>query len=342
MKEVNLVIQTAFLGDLILSVPTLRRIKKIQPHRQLGIVCKKGLGDFLKTEGLVDLVFEVEKSNRQSYKEVLNTLNSFSLNNVYCIHKSLRSLLFTAQLKAKRKIGYDSLIGFWFFDDVVDFESEQHEVLRQFKILETTDEETRLKFFDDELLVLNKVGQIIPEYFSFKTGKQLKQSTGRVALFPGSVWETKKWTEQGFAELATKLSAAGFKVDFLGGPQEKELCDRIAEMAGVGEVLAGQFDIATSLQKVRDYDLVVSNDSAPTHMATYQNTSVLTIFGPTTSQMGFRPWSNNSDVVERTEMSCRPCGPHGHKVCPLKHHNCMKQISADVVFEKALALLNKN
>lgn len=342
MKEVNLVIQTAFLGDLILSVPTLRRIKKTQPHRQLAVVCKKGLGDFLKNEGLVDLVFEVEKSNRKSYKDALDTLNTFSLNNVYCIHKSFRSLLFTAQLKAKRKIGYDSFFGFWFFDDVVDFEPEKHEVLRQFKILETTDEETRLKFFDDQLDDLNKVGLNIPDYFSFKAAKQLKQNTGRVALFPGSVWETKKWTEQGFADLANKLYAAGFKVDFLGGPQEKELCTRIAEMAGVGEVLAGQLDIAASLQKVRDYDLVVSNDSAPTHMAVYQNTAVLTIFGPTTSMMGFRPWSNNSEVVELVEMSCRPCGPHGHKQCPLKHHNCMKQISADVVFEKALALLNKN
>jgi heptosyltransferase II len=342
MKEVNLVIQTAFLGDLILSVPTLRRIKKNQPHRQLAVVCKKGLGDFLKNEGLVDLVFEVEKSNRQSYKEALNSLNSYTLNNVYCIHKSIRSLLFTAQLKAKRKIGYNSFVAFWFFDDVVDFEPEQHEVLRQFKILESTDEETRIKFFDEQLVDLNKAGQSIPEYFSFKSAKQLRQKTGRIALFPGSVWETKKWTEQGFAELAQKLNSAGYKIEFLGGPQEKELCERIAQLAGTGEVLAGQYDIATSLQKVRDYDLVVSNDSAPTHMAVYQNTPVVTIFGPTTSKMGFRPWSNNSEVVELNDVTCRPCGPHGHKECPLKHHNCMKQISADMVFEKALALLNKN
>jgi heptosyltransferase II len=342
MNEVNLVIQTAFLGDLILSVPTLRRIKKNQPDLQLAVVCKKGLGNFLINEGLVDFVFEVEKSNRKSYKEAIENLNTLSLNNVYCLHKSFRSLLFVAQLKAKRKIGYDSFFGFWILDDVVDFEFEKHEVLRQFKILETTDEETRLKFFDDQLTELNDVSQSIPEYFSFKIDKLPKQKTGRVALFPGSVWETKKWTEQGFADLANKLTSAGFKIDFLGGPQEKELCIRIAERAGLGEVLAGQFDIATSLHKVRDYDLVVSNDSAPTHMAVYQNTPVLTIFGPTTSQMGFRPWSNNSDVVELAEMSCRPCGPHGHRVCPLTHHNCMKQISAEMVFEKALFLLNKN
>ena len=342
MKEVNVVIQTAFLGDLILSVPTLRRLKKIQPHRQLALVCKKGLGNFLISEGLVDLVFEVEKSNRQSYAEALNKLNALPLNNIYCIHKSFRSLLFSAQLNAKKKIGYNSFLGFWFFDEVVDFEPEQHEVLRQFKILETTDEETRLNFFDEQLLQLNNSGQKIPDYFSFKTAKNIKQNSNRVAIFPGSVWETKKWTEQGFADLAVKLSAAGYKVDFLGAPQELELCTRISEAAGVGEVLAGKYDIPTSLQKVREYDLVISNDSAPTHMAAYQNTPVLTIFGPTTSKMGFRPWSNNSEVVELDEMSCRPCGPHGHKVCPLKHHNCMKQITADVVFVKALDLLKKS
>ena len=66
--------QTAFLGDLILTVPFLQRLKKKYPEYQLVIVCKKGLGSFLKKESIVDNFFEIEKSNRKSYKNILNNL----------------------------------------------------------------------------------------------------------------------------------------------------------------------------------------------------------------------------------------------------------------------------
>ena len=341
MDEMNLVIQTAFLGDLILAVPTLRRIKKNQPHRKLGIVCKKGIGLFLKTEGIVDEIFEIEKSNNDSYRRALNEIRKYKINFLYCIHRSVRSQLFSASIEAKRKIGFSSLISFWIFDDSVDFCSEYHEVLRQFKILETTDEETRRQFLNEGKLIREEADFVIPEYFSFKQPLDKRMPTKRIAVFPGSVWETKKWTESGFVELVKKLSDDGFVVHLHGAANERDLCERIKGSLHNVEVLAGSYRVDQTIREVYYYDLVISNDSAPTHMAGYQGTPVVTIFGPTTSRMGFRPWSAKSVVIEDISLKCRPCGAHGHKECPLKHHKCMTNISVDDVYSAANLLLNK-
>lgn len=338
MAQVNVVIQTAFLGDLILSVPVLRRIKEKFPNQSLAVVCKKGLGEFLLQEKLVDLVFEVEKSNRQSYKKIQNQLNQLEINIVFCIHRSFTSLVFVNGLKAKRKIGYSSLLGFWVFDDVVAYVKEYPDVIRQFKILEPIDQEVKKQLLEDGYELLNDMQKKIPEFFSFKSVTQ-KSSSKKIAMFPGSVWATKRWTEEGFIKLSQMIVAKGYAVDLLGGPDEKEICERIAVAVDGVKVLAGQFSIAQTIGALADYSLVISNDSAPTHMAVYKGIPVVTVFGPTTLKLGFRPWSNNAKVVENSTIACRPCGAHGHQVCPLSHHECMKSISAMQVYSAIQELL---
>jgi heptosyltransferase II len=331
------VIQTAFLGDLILSTPVLKRIKKIFPEDKLVVVCKSGVGEFLLKEKIADQVIEVEKSNSRSYSAALKQLNCVEIRNLYCLHRSVRSQLFTAQIKAQKKIGFSSLLGFWIFDDQVDFVEENPEVIRQFKILETTDQETFDQFKESGYAYLNHItdGQLpeIPLYFRFEHSvKSVLAEQKKIAIFPGSVWATKMWTQVGFTELAQKFIHDGYQVDLLGGPSEAMLCHNIAHEAQGANVLAGRLTIAETLNKLSEYDLVVSNDSASTHMAAYNNTPVITIFGPTTSYMGFRPWNNKAVIVEEKSLDCRPCGKHGHNQCPLGHHKCMKLITASAVY----------
>lgn len=336
MVKANLVIQTAFLGDLILSVPVLRRIKAADPARKLIVVCKKGHADFLLREKIADYAFEVEKSNRSTYKEALKYSQNFEIQNLYCIHRSVRSQLFASQVKAKCKVGFSSFLGFWIFDDLVRYEISFPEVIRQFKILETTDSMTRVEFGDRDFSGFNSMLSILPDFFSFT--RRPSQASGRsqkIAIFPGSVWATKRWIPEGFTTVAQELLKAGYAVDLLGGPDDVELCEVIAKETTGAQVLAGKLSIADSLKKLGDYDLVISNDSASTHMAVYNNIKVISIFGPTTLALGFRPWSNDSVVIENNEMTCRPCGKHGHQQCPLGHHNCMKSISAAEVLAAA-------
>lgn len=340
----NLVIQTAFLGDLILSIPLLKRIKENNPNEMLVLICKKGLSDFLIKEKIIDQAFEVEKNNRDSYKNILKNLKNAQVNNLYCIHKSIRSLLFVSQIKAKNKIGYSSFLGGFVFDQMVRFEEGWPEVMRQLKLLTPNDPELENQLLQEDWSDLNKVDQQghfekIPQEFAFSNKKNSIKKK-KIALFPGSVWATKRWTPEGFAEVGNYFLKKGYQVDFMGGPDEAELCQQIAALAPKSNVLAGKYSIAETIQALDNYDLVVTNDSAPTHMASYKNIPVITIFGPTVLDFGFRPWTDQSAIVQNTYLECRPCGKHGPQVCPLSHHLCMKDIKAQSVIKAAEELLN--
>lgn len=345
-KKAHIVIQTAFLGDLILTIPLFKRLKDLFPDTLLIVVCKKGLADFLLKEKLVDQCLEVSKGDRGSYNDALSDLKEFDVQNVYCVHRSTRSLLFTSKITAKKKIGFASLLGFWIFDDQIDFENSWPEALRLIKILETTDPVYYKALKEQSWSMLNQPNPEgflpgVPTQFAFNHNLKLTLRERKIALFPGSVWATKKWTKEGFAEVASFFIADAYAVDLMGGPDEKALCDEIAILAPGCNVLAGKLSIAESIRQVQDYVLVICNDSAAAHMAAYQNTPVLTIFGPTTLDLGFRPWTDDSIIVENNNLDCRPCGKHGHQKCPLGHHHCMNQIAAVTVIDSAFKLLRK-
>lgn len=343
MEKAQVVIQTAFLGDLILSIPFLRRVKKLAPEQKLILVCKKGLGTFLQYQGLIDGFCEISKGNRNSYKEARAHLIQFEITNLFCIHRSVRSTLLSGQLKAKNKIGFRSLLGFLIFNKNVRYEYQWPDAVRKFRLLQSLDTEVAAAFVNQDFSELNRANEkgempLVPKLFSFKPTSK-KSKTGQVCLFPGSVWATKRWTEEGFTEVARHLVQKGFKVLLLGGPDERSLCDSIAKQVPEVEVFAGKLSIQQSIDKVGESELVIANDSAATHMAALQSVKALTLFGPTTLDLGFRPWSDLARVVQ-IDLDCRPCGAHGHQQCPLGHHHCMKWIKPEVVIQQALTILN--
>ncbi len=345
MEKAQVVIQTAFLGDLILSIPFLKRVKQLAPSEKLILVCKKGLGAFLQHQGVIDGFCEISKGDRKSYQNARGHLDQFEITNLFCVHRSVRSLLFASQLNAKRKLGFRSFLGFLFLDENFKYEKSWPDAIRKFKLLSSLDNEIKValeKSLFSELNSANEFGRMpsIPSLFSFKRlfkGPRLNAQK-QVCVFPGSVWATKRWTEEGFIEVVRSLIDKKYKVLLLGGPEEKELCDSIAVKVSGVEVLAGKLSIQQSIEKVGESDLVIANDSAATHMAALQSTPSITIFGPTTLDLGFRPWSDLARVVQ-IKLDCRPCGAHGHQRCPLQHHNCMKLINPEAVISQALSIL---
>ena len=347
-SRAHLVIQTAFLGDLILSIPWLSRLRKISNEQQIVLVCKKGLGEYFLKEKIVDQVYEVTKGDRSIYQKIVKSLNEqYEIENLFCVHRSTRSLLFANQIQAKRKIGFSSFLGFWIFDDIVNYEVAWPDPLRQWNLLSVVDSESSYKLLEQDWQKLNSKQRDaslpkVPTFFQFPIkNKFQKTDLKKVALFPGSVWATKKWTEDGFIELAKRLSSLDYQIEIMGGPEEKELAARICDQIPNARNLAGQLSLTDSIYHLRGCSLVISNDSAPTHMASCENIPVVSIFGPTTLDLGFRPWSNQSRIAE-INLSCRPCGKHGHHQCPLGHHRCMKNLLVDQVFAECIELLKTN
>lgn len=344
----QLVIQTAFLGDLILSIPLFKQIKSKYPDDRLILVCKTGLGDYFLKEKIVDQVFEIKKNDRGSYQKTIADLNQLNVDNLFCVHRSVRSQLFSFQIKAKRKIAFKSFLGRFIFNDLVDFKKTWPEALRQLYILTTTDDQMASVLNQQDWAYLNKPdagGHLLPIPAALQGQLNLASDyvfSKKIAIFPGSVWATKKWTEEGFAKTANHFNDQGYQVFLMGGPDEKELCLKIQTQTPRSQVLAGSLSIADSVKFIQTCALVIANDSAPTHMAACQGIPVVSIFGPTVLEMGFRPWSSNAVIVENNNLDCRPCGKHGHQQCPLGHHHCMKQIAANTVIDAGLRLISSN
>jgi heptosyltransferase-2 len=162
---------------------------------------------------------------------------------------------------------------------------------------------------------------------------------GFVALAPGSVWATKRWPE--YPALAAAL-ASTHPVVVVGGAGDRELAAAIVAACPPGRALdaTGRLSLLASAELLRRAALLVTNDSAPQHLASAVGTSALTIFGPTVPEFGFGPLAPGSGTAGVAGLACRPCDPHGPARCPLGHWRCMREQSAAEVAALARALLD--
>lgn len=332
-------IQTAFLGDLLLSIPLLKFLKIKYPKAQIHLVCRKGVAEFFVKKNLVHQAYEVTKGDGGSYHKTLQALTVFSFDILLCPHESLRSALFARQIKAHRKIAFSKWWNGVFFNERVQRNLSLPESLRQLSLLTKEDKDLAQKISDyGHAHTAGSLGPV-PEWASMTIKESSTSSPSKkMILFPGSTWATKQWTEQGFVQVGQHFQQQGWTIEIFGGPEEKELGSRIADQIPSSKNLAGAYSIQQSFEALFQSQCVVTNDNAGQHLASAAGIPCISIFGPTVLSFGYRPWQNKVKVVEEN-LSCRPCGPHGHRQCPLGHHNCMKQLSAAKVISAVEQLL---
>lgn len=295
---------------------------------------------FIESLQLVDRCYGIEKKNKETYRKVIDQKIEYDY--LLCPHQSFTTALFSRQLKAKRKLGFKKWWNFFAFDQRIERNQKLPDPLRQLSLLTMIDSswaERLMPYEDmDRDFRSGNLLSAVPEFASPLLGPPEKVDRQRIVLFPGSVWATKQWTESGFAELGKKLSKLGYQLEWLGSKDEKELCERLAGLAG-GTSYAGELSLAQSFEKLSSAVLAVCNDSGSQHMAALSGTPTVSVFGPTVLSIGYRPWNSKAIIVEKTGLSCRPCGKHGHQKCPIGTHECMKQISADEVFRACCQFL---
>lgn len=356
MKSKILVFQTAFLGDLLLCIPLIKRIKNKFPDNEIHLVCRSGCGQIFIETGLVDKVFEVNKSNKIQYKEVIASLKKETYESIFCPHYSVRSNLIVKSLKAKNKIGFSNWWNFIVFNTRVKRNLKLPDALRQLQLISHLDAQVdeRIHNYLKERAKFDKIDLsslshriLVPEVASMSLKDKLQkhpryneilkkfpQTKSSVFMAPGSVWNTKKWTDTSYRELTQKFN----KVSLIGSPQEKELCSQIARGLPHAENLAGIPSLFELFVLLTQAKLLVCNDSGSMHMGSVAETPTVAIFGPTVLEIGYQPWQNKALVVENKNLDCRPCGLHGPQKCPLGHHNCMKTISSDQVYKATTQL----
>jgi heptosyltransferase-2 len=149
-----------------------------------------------------------------------------------------------------------------------------------------------------------------------------------VGLGPGARWATKAWPEERWRALTKHLRGRGFPV-LLGGTEDGGLASRILD-GERGANLAGETSVLETAAALELCRVLVTNDSAPLHLATAVGTPVVALFGPTVRGLGFYPMGKRDVLLER-DLPCRPCSLHGGPRCPLVHHDCLRGISVQEV-----------
>ena len=149
------------------------------------------------------------------------------------------------------------------------------------------------------------------------------QKQAYYCLAPASVWFTKQAPEAVWVQLMKQLNETGASIYLIGGPDDKNLLDKIIETSKVKAInLAGKLSIMQSAALMKGATRAFVNDSGPLHIASAMNTPVTAFFCSTVSDFGFGPLSDDAKILEIKDLACRPCGLHGHQECPQGHFKC--------------------
>lgn len=348
----NLIVQTAFIGDLLLAVPLMRKLKEFDAS-PLHLVCRKGCGEFLKSLGLVDEVYEMDKAKPRSLKKIQKQLKKIEFKNIICPHQSFRSAKFVSSLKAENKVGFYRWFNFFAFNKRIPRPMHLPDALRQMALLTLIDSDFKILFDeakkDTALHNTDFLGNVfewdknlIPYWANPSIENTLKkiphvdeqftQLKPIIFLSPGSVWKTKKWVTSGYIKVAKYYKEKGYSVILLGAPSDTPTCLEIEDAVPGVINISGKTTMIQMLHILSYGKVLVANDSGAAHFASLVGLPTVSIFGPTTLSLGYRPWNEKSVIIQK-ELKCRPCGKHGSNSCPIGTHECMESINHEDVIE---------
>jgi heptosyltransferase-2 len=330
-----LVPQTSFLGDVVLTTPLLTALRRRLHPRRLTVLVRPEARALVEGHPDVDSVLIDDKygSDRglRGLLAVAGRLRREGFDLAVCPHRSLRTALVLAAAGIPRRVGFDASRGAWLFHERVHRAPGRHDVERNLALLEPWGGP------GDEAPTLHVP---VAEVAARRAVELCPPGAGPlVGVAPGSVWPTKRWTEDGFAAVVRELVGGGMRCVLLGAPADVETAAAIARAAGAPVInLAGRTDLATLVALIDRLDVLIGNDSAPMHVAAARNVPVVAIFCATTPAQGYGPWGPGSLVVE-SELACRPCGRHGGRSCPRATEDCRHLVRASAVLAAAYRCL---
>lgn len=327
-----LVIQTAFLGDAVLTLPMIQKLKEQFPSSKIYVLCIPSTKELFSKSIDVEKVISYDKKGSQksifSFFSLINYLREFMFTRVYSPHRSLRSTLIAFLCGAKQRVGFDRNAFGFLYSSEVTYHSGIHEVARNLELIGMNTQTENWRILPRISSTSKDVSRIQEIFESIKNTKY-------AAVAPGSVWATKKYPEEYFKQLISYLLSENYFVFLIGGSDDKDFCETIlSNYRQDVKNVAGSLGIAESVELLRRCNVLISNDSAPTHLGMIADIPTLTIYCSTVPSFGFYPYNAKGAYVSFDELSCKPCGIHGRKTCPIKTFDCGYKLLPEIVIRK--------
>ena len=329
----QLVVQTSFLGDTVLTTPLIAELARRGP---VDVVVTPASAPLLAGNPDIRRLFVYDKREadagvrgfRRLAKELRagESVSGAPLPIAYLAQRSVRSAALALAAGYTQRAGFDGSAGARFYTRSIPYREDRHHAERLWRLA-----------FDDALVVTPEAGALRPRLFPGDAERGavdalVGATDGRplVALAPGSVWATKRWPY--YAELAKRLSPR-WRLALIGGPADTLDAASITQFSGAQGVVDGTVSLSllASAELIGRAQLLVTNDSAPQHLASAMGTPTITLFGPTVEEFGFGPLAPHSISLGLDALACRPCHHHGPPRCPLGHWRCMRELGVDAV-----------
>ncbi len=315
-----LIIQTAFLGDVILATALVEKLRLHYPDLTIDFLLRKGNETLVENNPHINRVLVWDKKNKKyrNLLRIIRAVKSSKYDLVVNLQRFGASGLIAGRSKAKEIVGFDKNPLSFLFDKKIEHKigNGLHEVERNQKLIEAyTDAEFAKPRLYPGLADYEKVQNYVNDSL--------------VCMAPASVWETKQLPKEKWVELINSPALVDMTIYLLGGPADKALNEEILSQAKHSKIenLAGKLSIMESVALIKAATMTYVNDSGPLHMASAVNAPVTAFFCSTIPGFGFGPLSDKSTIIEtQQDLTCRPCGLHGKKACPLEHFNCGYQI----------------
>lgn len=330
-----LVIQTSFLGDMVLTTPLIERLAARGP---VDVVATPANSALLANHPLVRRVIAYDKRGAHSgvggFRSIARLVRADGADDVaYLAQGSWRSAMLARVASYPHRVGFDTSSGRALYTRIVRYDAGRHHAERLWSLGAVP---------GDDALATAPRPRLFPGDAERDAVDGLLDTAGHdgepiVALAPGSIWETKRWPY--YTALAGRLANVG-RIVVVGGPADADAAREIVRETSAATIDAtGRLSLLASAELLGRSRVLVTNDSAPLHLASAMNTPTVALFGPTVPAFGFGPLAEHARTAGVDALPCRPCDRHGPRVCPLGHWRCMRELTVAGVESVVAAVL---
>jgi ADP-heptose:LPS heptosyltransferase len=314
-----LVLRFSSIGDIVLTSPVLRCLKKQIPGAEVHYLTKKMFLPVVEANPNIDKIYSIEKE----VAEIANQLKEENYDFVVDLHHNLRTTQVKAALK-KPSASFPKLnVEKWLKVNLkVNRLPNIHIVDRYFdavKPLNVKNDGAGLDYFipaNAEVSLADLPGSHRNGYIGFVIGA--KHFTKQLPLHK-------------IVSLCKKIDSP---VVLLGGKEDVEKAKEI-EQAVSGKIYnaCGKYGINQSASLVKQAKKIITHDTGLMHIAAAFKKDIISVWGNTIPEFGMYPYmpGKDSHIVEVKNLSCRPCSKIGYKACPKKHFKCMEDINEEEI-----------
>ena len=313
----EVVVQTSFIGDTVLTTPLIAELAK---RATVDVVVAPRSAALLANHPDIADVIVYDKSGSDrgvgGFVRMARRLRERRYAAAYLAQGSMRSAALALAAGIGLRSGFETSAGRRLYTRRVPYIDNEHHASRLLRLAGAEPDRSRLR------------PTLFPGDPERAAVDALLRDAGAVsepfvALAPGSIWATKRWPF--YAELAEEIEG---RIAVVGSASDRALAAQIVKSVGPRAFDAtGKLSLLASAELIGRARALVTNDSAPLHLASAMNTPTVAIFGPTVPEFGFGPLASRSAVLGHDSLPCRPCDRHGPQRCPLGHWRCMREIT---------------